>query len=598
MVQYRPWFPIIALISLALIIAPQVTLANDNGQPVTVQSIQTVAKDSNGQSVILKSNERYYIRKSNATGDTVFQRQILPNELIVKYKDVSDLEQTHLNALTQAVNRLNAQVQPLNQSLGLALVKLSDGQNYFVAMETLRNHPAIEYAEPNYQVNTEAAPDDPYYAMQWSLASIAVERAWETVPLAKRSAVTIAILDTGITKDHEDLQENIVPGYDFVNNDNDPEDNLGHGTHVAGIAAGIANNGKGIAGVASGSKIMPVKVLDDEGNGSYATIINGIQYAADHGADVINLSLGSTGTSSAMQDAVNYAISRGANVVAAAGNSGGPVMFPANCDGVIAVGAIDNTGNRADYSNYGPELDVVAPGSNITSTFMSSSSSYASMTGTSMASPAVAGVVALVRAANPSLSPPAVIDIIHQSAQDLGSPGFDDDYGYGLVNASKAVQIAAGSTGGTDSSVNTNDSAVISSILTSRPTTNLALHKKVTSSSAKSSDYQASSAVDGNPATCWITVEKTDPQWLTVDLGKLSMLSKFVLRWNEAYAKSWQILVSKDGINWTKIYSTTSGTGEVTTLTGTTKARYVKLVLTSRGTSYGYSLREFEIYGQ
>lgn len=597
MVQ-RPWIPIISLVSLALLITPQISLAATKDQHSTERSKQTViVKDSRSQSQILKSDNRYYIKQSKSSGAAVSQRQIAPNELIIKVKNVSDLKQTDYT-VTQTVQRLGAQIQPLNQSLGLAVVRLSHDQSYFTAMEALRNHPSVDYVEPNYMVSTEAIPNDPYYPKQWGLQAIQAESAWEAVPLAKHSAVTIAILDSGITSNHEDLQANIVPGYDFVNNDSDPEDNLGHGTHVAGIAAGIANNETGIAGVASGSKIMPVKVLDDNGNGNYATIINGIKYAADHGADVINLSLGSAGTSSAMQEAVNYAISRGANVVAAAGNSSGPVMFPANCDGVIAVGAIDNSGNQAYYSNFGPELDVVAPGSNITSTFISNPSSYATMSGTSMASPVVSGVVALVRAVNPSLTPAAVTDIIQKSAQDLGEAGFDNYYGYGLVNALKAVQIGKSSITASGTASNLNRQSTIPSILASQPTVNLALHKKVTVSSAKSPTRQGTYAVDGNSATRWASVEKVDPQWLTIDLGKTAILTKFVLNWDEAYAKAWQILVSNDGINWTRVYSTTSGTGGITTLTGTAKGRYVKLVGTSPGTPYGYSLREFEVYGQ
>jgi subtilisin family serine protease len=273
---------------------------------------------------------------------------------------------------------------------------------------------------------------------------IGAEAAWDKIDLVQRTPVTVAILDTGVNSNHVDLKDNIVPGWDFADDKQNTNDLVGHGTHVAGIVAGQNNNGIGITGIAKGSKIMPIKVLDDEGNGDDANIVEGIKYATDHGAQVISMSLGGPGSSEALQDAINYATNHGVSVVVAAGNENGPIDTPGNCKGVITVGAVDRSGKRAEYSNFGPKLDVVAPGSDILSTFVGGKgpSGYTYFSGTSMATPFVSGVVALIKSVNPNLSNSAVTEILHQSATDLGDPGFDNYYGFGLVNADKAVTLA------------------------------------------------------------------------------------------------------------------------------------------------------------
>ena len=409
-------------------------------------STTIIDKDAKSGAIIFKRKNVYFYGFSKSN-QIVQQGEIIPKEIIVKYKNQNDdLKMLESDSITE-IKALGTAQNLSNNNFNLALVKLTKENEYFKTLQTLRKKSDIAYAEPNYVIQMQMIPNDTYYSKQWGPQIINAGTAWDKVDPGRRANVTIALLDTGINASHEDLQNSIVPGYDFVNNDNDPSDGQGHGTHVAGIAAAIVNNGKGIAGIAGGSKIMGVKILDDSGSGSTSNIINGIKYAADHGAKVISMSLGGPGTSSAMQDAVNYAINRGVSVVAAAGNNNGQVTMPGNCNGVITVGAIDSTGGRANYSNYGPEMDVAAPGSNILSTYNVNSSNYTSLSGTSMATPAVAGVVALVRAANPDLTPASVSNILQQSAVDKGDPGFDNYYGYGLTDASRAVSLALNGSG-------------------------------------------------------------------------------------------------------------------------------------------------------
>ncbi|HBE79881.1 MAG TPA: hypothetical protein DDW65_19195 [Firmicutes bacterium] len=327
----------------------------------------------------------------------------------------------------------------------MTLVQLPADSTYFKALHELSGNPDVDYVQPNYAIKAKFIPNDPYYAFQWGVQMVAADQTWNTVDFIQRASVTVAVLDTGVNANHIDLKDSIVPGGDFADNKHSTNDSLGHGTHVAGIIAGQANNGIGITGIASGCKIMPIKVLDDDGSGSDANIIEGIKYATDHGAEVINMSLGGPGENDALQEAINYAIKRGVSVVVAAGNENGSIDTPGNCKGVITVGAIDRDGKRAVYSNFGSKLDVVAPGTDILSTFIggAGASAYTYYSGTSMATPFVSGVAALIKAVNHNFSPAAVTDILHRSSIDLGAPGFDKYYGFGLANADKAVLLAS-----------------------------------------------------------------------------------------------------------------------------------------------------------
>ncbi|WP_189335326.1 S8 family peptidase [Actinoplanes ianthinogenes] len=283
---------------------------------------------------------------------------------------------------------------------------------------------------------------DTYRSRQWDLTRMNVPTAWQR---STGTGVTVAVIDTGVDASHPDLAGQVLTGYDATTDqDGGTTDPQGHGTHVAGTVAALAGNGIGVAGVAPDVKILPVRVLDAKGVGYDSDTAQGIVWAADHGADVINMSLGGTDRSSAVSSAVAYARSKGVVVVAAAGNErqkGSPTSYPGADPGVIAVAATDSADQVASYSNAGDYVDVAAPGSSIISTYPTglAAAGYATMNGTSMASPHVAAVAALLLAAKPGLTPDEVESALEGSAVDLGAAGKDNDFGYGRVDAAAAL---------------------------------------------------------------------------------------------------------------------------------------------------------------
>ena len=303
-----------------------------------------------------------------------------------------------------------------------------------------RNAIGVEIDAP---VRAADAPtgDDQFRSLQWDLARINAPSAWAR---STGAGITVAVIDTGVDANHPDLAGQVLPGGDLVDGtEGTATDPNGHGTHVAGTIAALTGNGLGVSGIAPDAKILPVRVLGPDGSGYLSTAASGVIYAADHGADVINLSLSATVQTDAMTNAVAYARSRNVVVVAAAGNArsqGSPVSYPAADPGVIAVAATDSADNPATYSNRGGYVDVAAPGTSIASTFPGAS--YRRMSGTSMAAPHVAAVAALVKAYDKSLSPDRIEQVIESSSVDLGTPGRDDDFGTGLVDAAAAVASA------------------------------------------------------------------------------------------------------------------------------------------------------------
>lgn len=282
----------------------------------------------------------------------------------------------------------------------------------------------------------DVPPPDPLQPLQWGLTSTNAEAAWQ---LGDAAGQVVAVVDSGVDLAHPDLSAVLVPGRDLVDGDDVPTDLNGHGTHVAGIVAGIAGNGVGIAGAALRSNVMPIRVLDANGSGYSSTVAEGVLWAADNGASVINLSLGGPKNNSVLEGAISYALGKGVTVVAAAGNealNGDPVLYPAATPGVVAVGAVDSNDVRAVFSSTGAHLAVAAPGVGIVSTLPGGG--YGSMSGTSMAAPFVAGAAALLKAAVTDVTPERLRTLIISTATDLGPVGHDPEYGAGLVDIGKA----------------------------------------------------------------------------------------------------------------------------------------------------------------
>jgi len=328
-----------------------------------------------------------------------------------------------------------------DRRLGYILAEAPAGTDMSRLVKDLAKEKSVQYVQPNYIYKPLGKPNDPQYSRQWAMTRINAEQGWSVAK--PKSNVIIAILDTGVDINHPDLKAKLVSGTNTVNPLKSTRDGDGHGTHVAGIAGAVVNNGMGVAGVAGipQVKIMPVKVFDDWG-GSDITISDGIIWAADHGARVMNMSFGSFFESKVLNDAINYAYDKGVVMVAAAGNwASWEISYPAALTKVIAVSAVDKNDNLADYSSYGPEIDVAAPGEEIYSTVWNpyKGSTYTEMSGTSMASPMVAGLAALLLAQDPALSNDDVRQIIEVSAKDLGDPGWDPKFGHGLIDVRKAL---------------------------------------------------------------------------------------------------------------------------------------------------------------
>jgi subtilisin family serine protease len=363
--------------------------------------------------------------------------------LLVRFDDSASA-----GAVERAVAAAGGTVEDVAGATGF--VRISTGATPAAAVQAaLAASPIVDVVEPNRIRRADAVPSDPRYVNQAGyLQAMHLPDAWNTT--TGNDSMVLAVVDSGVQLSHPDLAPRLVPGWDFVNNDSSPEDDFGHGTMVAGIAGALTNNGQGVAGGAWRGRIMPIKVLDSRGSANDDDIAAGITFAVDHGATVINLSLGGPGASATLQSAVDYATRRNVVVVAAAGNDGTKGVtaattphYPAACNGVISVGATDTAGNHAAFSSYGNWVDVVAPGETIMST--STGSNYVAGSGTSFSSPLVAAVAFLMRAADPNASQATVAARLISTADDLGTPGVDSVFGAGMVDAVAALAAGSGS---------------------------------------------------------------------------------------------------------------------------------------------------------
>ncbi|MGQ3683599.1 MAG: S8 family serine peptidase [Candidatus Loosdrechtia sp.] len=395
------------------------------------------------------------------------------DEIIVKFK--ADVSQGEIN-LANRSQRCSV-LSKSNRGKFMCL-RIPKNKTAKEMVDIYKRSPKVAYAEPNFIASALWAPNDPIYSYQWHLYNseykgINMESAWDIHKGDSNPKVIVAVLDTGVAyenygifKQAPDLaQTSFVAGYDFVNNTTHPNDDEGHGTHVAGTIAQSTHNSLGVAGVAFNASIMPVKVLNKDGLGTYANIAEGIYFATDNGAQVINMSFGSTSESKTLENALAYAYGKGITIVCAAGNQGrtgndedDPPVYPAAYNAYcIAVGATRYDEKRSYYSNRGSYIDITAPGGDLyvdqnkdgygdgvlQQTFGNNMASFAYYfyQGTSMACSHVAGVAALL-ISHGITGPDTIRLALETTAKDKGPSGWDREYGWGIVDAAAALDYS------------------------------------------------------------------------------------------------------------------------------------------------------------
>jgi hypothetical protein len=358
--------------------------------------------------------------------------RFVPGELLVRFR--AGTTQTEME---NVAGRAGGAITGHITALGVHVLEVPP-QRVQEALDSVSSEPSVESVERDVFVDAlDTVPNDALWSTQWGWRVVGAPRAWDASTGAP--AVVIALLDTGVDAQHPDLRGATVPGYDVVNDDADPSDDHGHGTSAAGVAAARTNNGEGQSGVCWSCSLMPVKVLDSSGSGRTSTIAAGIVWAVDHGARVLNMSLGGPGSTTTLRTAVEYAASKGAVLVASAGNSGVDTPFyPAAYSQVISVAATTESDARYSWSNYGSWVQIAAPGCN---TATDAGGGYVEFCGTSSSAPMVSGIAGLALALNPRASSSEVAQAIAAGATPV--PGVAR---FGRVNA-PTVMSAVSSTG-------------------------------------------------------------------------------------------------------------------------------------------------------
>lgn len=356
----------------------------------------------------------------------------VPGRLLIQKRAGLSDEQFDL-ALKPHGGKRVGEIGPIN----VHIVQLPAQANAEAAANALASNKHFKFVEPDRIVGQAATTNDPSLASQWQLAKVNAPAAWDT---STGSNVTIAIIDTGVDGTHPDLAAQMVPGWNFYDNNADASDAHGHGTKVAGTAAAAGNNSLGVSSVAYRSRILPIRVSDASGSAYFSTIAQGLAWAADQGARVANISFDQTYTSASIESAAQYFKGKGGVTVVGAGNSGADTSV-ATTGNLVIVAATDSNDAKASWSNYGSHISVAAPGVSVYTT--TRGGGYGSASGTSFSSPMTAGAVALMMAANPALPPNQVQSLLYATTVDLGAAGKDIYYGAGRIDAAAATRAAA-----------------------------------------------------------------------------------------------------------------------------------------------------------
>ena len=367
------------------------------------------------------------------------------DSIVIDFRE--DIPNTEIAEEINAVSKQFSSTPQLNSAFSVSdsVYVVKGDRNTLKSLKNSKLAKETEYIEPNYIYKALVAPNDPDYSKQWNLRSINIESAWTET---RGKDVTVAVIDTGISRVPDLKETTFVEGYDFVNDRTVADDDNGHGTHVAGTIAQSTNNGYGVAGIAYEASLMPLKVLSNYGGGTVADIAEAIKFAADNGANVINMSLGGGGESQIMAEAIDYAYRKGVVIIAAAGNENqNSASYPARYPHVIGVAAYDAATEKAPYSNFGAGVDISAPGGSDAGKIFQDTidpetgvSAISGFQGTSMAAPHVAGVAALIRASGVT-SPEEILEVLQNSSRQIQEDGLNY-YGAGQLDAAAAVKLA------------------------------------------------------------------------------------------------------------------------------------------------------------
>jgi len=422
-----------------LIVDGQLKLDTVNAVITGTVKVYNSSEEYSLQSMSTSSND--VIKSDNITYQTSTP-EFKDNQIIVNFKD--EVVADNINKFVNDNNLTKLKKLNLKDN-NIYLYQLPNHKSVLEAVELFNKNEFITWSEPNYIMKLSAKPNDPLYKDQWGNRKVNLEPGWDIIKDGR--TIKVAVIDSGIIPNHEDLSANIelTEGKDFIDDDSEPIDestDYSHGTHVSGIIGAVSNNDIGIAGVNSNVEIIPIRIFDTDGYTQTATdIAEAINYAAEKNVDIINMSFGGS-QSLTMHEPIKNAYNEDIILIAAAGNDGSDVFYPAKFPETIAIGATDINNNITSYSNTGFELDLVAPGgtsiNGILSTNLNETNNmYIQMYGTSMSTPYVSGVASLLLSNR--VSPSQIRDRLTSTAVDLGPSGKDSTYGYGLVDAYGAL---------------------------------------------------------------------------------------------------------------------------------------------------------------